>query len=407
MSRTRAPFAPLYHAAVCLADPVFRIKTGFRSVRRVRLPRKGPFVLLCQHASNYDFIYAMRGAWPRRMNAVVSQNFFIPRFLGRLLRLMGCISIRQFSPDPPAVKSMLSVIRQGRGLLIFPEAEVSGQGRTGPFLPGLPRLLKMLKAPTYFMRIRGAYLTAPKWAKTRRRGKIETELIPLLSLEEIRSLSCDKIASAVSRALSYDEGEWQKQAMIPFRGGRLAEGLENMLHRCPKCGGLYTFRSSGDHIFCTACNNRIRMDEYGFLRPESAADRAFSTVSQWVAWQQAQILSEAAANGFALCSDVEIRVNVPEKGKKHICAGAGRLTLDRDGFRYTGSLRGTSVTLAFPIAEVFKCSFRAGKDFEIPNTGEILAFAPPDGRMVSHFVQAVPVLRELNSTVYPAGTPGR
>lgn len=396
MSKVKAPFAPLYHLATYLAGPVFRLKTGFVPASREKVPKKGPFVLLCQHASNYDFIYAMQQAWPRRMNAVVSQHFFVTGFLGRLLRFLGCIPIRQFSPDPSAVRGMLSVIRQGRGLLIFPEAEVSGQGRGGPFLPGLPRLLKMLKAPVYFMRIRGAYLTAPKWAKTSRRGRIETELFPLLSAEEVQSLSNEQVAHTVIRALSYDEGEWQKEAMIPFRGKRLAEGLENMLHRCPRCNALYSWETKDDTLTCTVCGNEAILDEYGFLHSVWHADGAHETVSKWVRWQQACIREDARAGRFFLTSPVEIRVNDAAKKQKHISAGKGTLTLDPKGFCYQGTLRGEDVTLNFPIEGIFKCPFRAGNDFEIPNTGEILAFAPEEGRMVSHFVQAVPVLREMN-----------
>lgn len=395
MSKVAAPFAPLYHFAVTLAGPVFRWKTGFVPASREKVPKKGPFVVLCQHASNYDFIYAMQQCRPRRLNAVVSQHFFVTGFLGWLLRLLGCIPIRQFSPDPSAVRSMLSVMREGRGLLIFPEAEVNGQGRGGPFLPGLPRLLKMLKAPVYFMRIRGAYLTSPKWAKTSRRGRIETELFPLLSAEEVRAASNETIADAVSRALAYDEGEWQRDARIPFRGKRLAEGLENMLHRCPKCGALYSHQTREDTLTCTACGNRVKLDEYGFLHPVGEQDRAYPTVSEWVEFQQSRIREEIASGQFRLSTPAEIRVNDAEKKQKHVCAGEGILTLDRKEFRYEGTLRGEEVTLTFPVQEVFKCPFRAGDDFEIPNTGEILAFAPQEGRMVSHFVQAVPVLREL------------
>ena len=126
MSKVKAPFAPLYHFAVTLAGPVFRWKTGFVPLKRQDVPKTGPFLVLCQHVSNYDFVYAMQQCRPRRLNAVVSQHFFVTGFLGWLLRLLGCIPIRQFSPEPSAVRSMLSVMREGRGLLIFPEAEVNG-----------------------------------------------------------------------------------------------------------------------------------------------------------------------------------------------------------------------------------------------------------------------------------------
>ena len=235
MSRVRTPFAPLYHTVVPLAGLVFRIKSGFVPDRRAQMPRKGPFVLLSNHASNYDFLYAFPQVWPRRMNAVVSQHFFGTRFLGWLLRVMGCIPIKQFTSDPSAVRDILAVIRAGRGLLLFPEAEVSGQGRSGPFLPSLPRLLKKLKALVYFMQICGAYLTAPKWAKTLRRGRVETQIFQLFSADALARASEAEISDALMGALRYDESEWQQTARIPFKGRRLAEGLHNMLHRCPRC----------------------------------------------------------------------------------------------------------------------------------------------------------------------------
>jgi len=48
--------------------------------------------------------------------------------------------------------------------------------------------------------------------------------------------------------------------------------LELLLYRCPKCGAEFTMRTEGNEIFCAACGNRGRMDEYGFLAPAGQED---------------------------------------------------------------------------------------------------------------------------------------
>ena len=51
-----------------------------------------------------------------------------------------------------SIARMKNTIEMGESLLIYPEGEVNGTGRTAPFSDSIAKLAKLLKAPLYAAR---------------------------------------------------------------------------------------------------------------------------------------------------------------------------------------------------------------------------------------------------------------
>ena len=107
-------------------------------VGREHVPRTGPVLIACNHVSWLDGFF-LAAACPRRGHALVSAAYIDRPIIGRWLRWIGLIPV-PFS-GPKAQRALFQVSRkvldEGGILGIFPEAQISRNGLTGPFYRGL------------------------------------------------------------------------------------------------------------------------------------------------------------------------------------------------------------------------------------------------------------------------------
>ena len=96
--------------------------------------------MLGNHASNIDFLFSIVALYPKRMNFLVSAHFFNQKPLCYLLRLVQCVRKEQFATDVAAIRDMRSLVTAGGNILLYPEGEVNGTGRTGIFQESTARL---------------------------------------------------------------------------------------------------------------------------------------------------------------------------------------------------------------------------------------------------------------------------
>ena len=96
------------------------------------LPR-GPFLVIGNHTSFYDFLYVTRILWPRPVNFVVAAKYFrFPGLLPWLLQIAQAIPKSLFKADFRTVARASAVVRQGGVVGIFPEGQISTGGITLP-----------------------------------------------------------------------------------------------------------------------------------------------------------------------------------------------------------------------------------------------------------------------------------
>jgi 1-acyl-sn-glycerol-3-phosphate acyltransferase len=129
-----------------IVQPFLRLILWFRyDIRRVGLeylPKTGPVLLASNHVSWYDGFF-LAAALPRPATALVNAGVFRLPVVGFLARRCGLIPV-PFS-GPKAQRAAIEVCRkaldEGRVLGIFPEAQLSRNGLTGPFHRGLEVIL--------------------------------------------------------------------------------------------------------------------------------------------------------------------------------------------------------------------------------------------------------------------------
>lgn len=353
------------------------VKLSFEN--RCETPVTGPAVVLCNHGSFLDFVYAGTALRKCRPHFVVARLYFYHKWLSRLLRALGCFPKSMFAIDVESTKNILRVLEDGKVLAMMPEARLSTAGRFEDIQDGTFSFLKKVGVPVYSLRICGDYLADPKWGKGLRRGAlVESTLEPLFTPAELEALSVEQIKQAVEERLWYEEFQWlETRPQVRYRSGKLAEGLENILSVCPLCKGRHTITTKGRELFCDRCGRLTGLDDrYGFDK-----DFVFADFSQWYHWQKSVLEAEILADpDFSLQSAVELRLPSDDGKSLTRHSGHGHCVLNRDGLKYTGTRDGEPWEIQFSLKRIYRLLFGAGENFEIYHGAEILFFVPEERR---------------------------
>lgn len=372
----RALFTTLYSAL-----RVFYFCKGIRLKKKNlcgHLP-KGPAIVLCNHGSFIDFLYAAALLRKCDPHFVIARLYFYHKTLGTLLKKLGGFPKSMFANDMESTRNCLRVLRDGGVLVMMPEARLSTVGCFEDIQDRTYSFLKKVGVPVYTVKLCGDYLASPKWGSGVRFGSVvEAELDVLFTAEQLTQLSPEEIGERVEQRLQYDELAWlESRPKQRYRSRRLAEGLENILTICPICGGKYTITTKGRTVSCERCGKLTELDDrYAFT-----GDFQFQNFVQWYHWQKEQLRQQIAADpNYVLETAATLRL--PSKDGKTLTreAGSGICRLSRQGLTYEGTRDGENCNLLFPHERVYRLLFGAGEDFELYDGSEIMYFVPEEKR---------------------------
>ena len=363
--------------------------------KKPRQPLKGPCIVLCSHGSFVDFYFAAKLLRKYEFNFVTARLYFYHKYLGRLLKALGCFPKSMFATDLESTKNCIRVLQEGRILAMMPEARLSTAGCFEDIQSNTYSFIKKSAVPVYTVCFRGDYLADPKWGKGFRRGSlVEAEMELLFTGEELKDLSVEEIGAAVEKALYYDEFAWLKaRPNIRYRSRRIAEGLENILSVCPHCGARHTIVAKGRTVSCANCGILTTVDSrYGF-----AKDFRFENLSEWYCWQKSLLAKQIENDpNYFLQSAVQLRHSDPTGKSLTRPAGEGVCTLNREGLRYIGTRDGEEVDLFFPLEQIYRLLFGAGENFEIYQGNQIFYFVPDNRASAVDWYLASAILYDLS-----------
>lgn len=351
-----------------------------------------PSIVLCNHGSFIDFIYAASLLRKYKPHFIVARLYFYNTVLGWLLRKVGAFPKSMFAMDIESTKNALAVLKNQEMLAMMPEARLSTTGRFEDIQSGTYSFIKKSGVPVYTVKISGDYFADPKWGKGFRRGAVvEAELDILYTAQQVTELSLEQLQQGIENRLSYDEFRWlQHRPKIRYRCGHIAEGLENILSVCPVCKKKHTVTTKKNKVFCECCGYLTSVnDRYGF-----SEGFQFATLAQWYDWQMELLEAEITENEhYALSSKVELRLPGCGNGlTRH--GGYGICTLNREGLTYCGTKDGENVTLHFSISRIYRLLFGAGENFEIYDGRQILYFVPEEKRSAVDWYMASMLLHD-------------
>jgi len=118
----------------------------FHPERAHSVPRNGPVIVACNHISFWD--PPLVGAAIRReMHYIAKAELFHNPLFGRMLRSYNCIPIQRGTRARTGLKGAEEVLREGGGVVIFPEGTRNKSGSLIPARAGVARLAAVTRTP--------------------------------------------------------------------------------------------------------------------------------------------------------------------------------------------------------------------------------------------------------------------
>ncbi|MDD4840021.1 MAG: lysophospholipid acyltransferase family protein [Clostridia bacterium] len=388
-------FSRFYYCIAGIIAFFWRIIMRVKIVKSEELKnQKGVYLIVANHASPLDFLSYIGILFPKRQNFVVAENMlYYNKFISRVLIKFGAILKKQFYSDFTCVRGIKKYLDAGIPVLFCPEGKVSDDGITQTIVPSTGKLAKWLGYPVVSVTIRGSSLVRPKWAKTIRRGKIVLDCDVALSKEEVERLSANDINEKIQKSIFNNDHIFQQEREIKFRGKKLAEGLENILYKCPKCGAEFEMIGQKDILRCSVCGNTARYGTDGTISPLGEDSTVFPRIDLWREYVRKSLRDELETNNFFLESKVELFQDVPET-RQYAFVEKGLLTMNKEKIIYTPQEK-QKEKISFVLLNLPTIVSAPGKSIILYDKNKIYKFMFIDKMMSTKFSMAVEELGKL------------
>ena len=260
--------------------PLILRKYGFKTNRVTK--KDEPYIVLANHLTEVD-IFMVAGAFSEHMYYVAGEHLTRTDIGTKMLWAQGPILTFKGSPSIDTMREVIRKIKSGNNVMIFPEGSRSFNGETIKLDASIAKLVKLAGCALATYHIEGGYFVAPRWAYTTRTGPMKGRIVNIYSSEEIKAMSKEELTGCINRDIYENAYETQRRNMYPYKGERLAEGLENYLVKCSCCGAFDSMETEDDRFRCRECGQSGIYTPEGFLKGDGLR---FDSVYDWGVWSE-------------------------------------------------------------------------------------------------------------------------
>ena len=267
----------------CFLLPIGSKILNIRTERyRGEMPRR-PFIMVFNHASDYDFIGTIRGI-PEYGRYIMSDELIKMPLMKIIINCVtNGIYRRKGENADKVVDAVKTTLDKGINVYFAAEGEESFNGATAPIRGRTGSLIKEMNVDVITYRMEGGYFIKPKWTQHKSKGPMFGKVVAIHTKEELAEMSPEEVNAVLSKDLWLNVYDWQKEHHIPYDRKDRAEWMEKILYKCPKCEGMYHLKSEHHDLFCTECGYRVSVNEYGLFEGN---DLRFDNLYDWDVWQK-------------------------------------------------------------------------------------------------------------------------
>lgn len=186
---------------------------GFRLRRAGKLPCRGGLLVLSSHQSHLDPLL-LGLATDRRLSSLARSSLFNFGPFGRVITALDAVPIDRETSTVKAMKTVISRLRGGAAVIIFPEGTRTFTGELGEMKSGFALLAKRAGVPIAPVAIVGAFECWPRFRLFPRPGRIRLEFGEVISATEIAALDERQLVERCANEL----GELDRRARLSRAG---------------------------------------------------------------------------------------------------------------------------------------------------------------------------------------------
>ncbi len=184
ISEPEAGWGAFYRLVVYMSRQVFYTLGRCEIVGQYNVPKSGSFILACNHASYFDPPLAGSHV-PRAICYFARKTLFKPGLPALILNNLNTIPVdRDGDSDVGAFKKVFAVLKEGRGLLLFPEGTRTPDGNLQPARRGVGLIACRAQVPVLPTRVFGTYEMFPKSGGFHPFGSLSVVFGPVLKPED-------------------------------------------------------------------------------------------------------------------------------------------------------------------------------------------------------------------------------
>ncbi|MEM1158960.1 MAG: lysophospholipid acyltransferase family protein [Verrucomicrobiota bacterium] len=150
-----------YKIIVSICRCYFRSCHSFRVLGADHIPSTGGGLFVSNHCAFFD-PPAMACATPRMLDFLARKTLFSNPVFGKAIHNLNAIPIDQENPDMAGLKTIISRLRQGRIVVLYPEGARSWDGALQPAQPGTGLVIEKAGVPVIPSRFFGMHEAWPR-----------------------------------------------------------------------------------------------------------------------------------------------------------------------------------------------------------------------------------------------------
>jgi 1-acyl-sn-glycerol-3-phosphate acyltransferase len=196
--------------ALCLI--FFRL----RVFGRENIPDEGAFILASNHQSYLDPVLCGVRV-KRQLWFLARESLFSNRFFGWLISSVGSLPLKRGQADMATVRQVIGILKEGKGVCLFPEGTRTNDGKIEALKPGLGLLCRRGNAAIVPTVVDGAFECWPRHKKMFSLGSIWVQYGKAISAEQAEQMGDDKLAEVLTDTLRRMQNDLRtKQGKAPY-----------------------------------------------------------------------------------------------------------------------------------------------------------------------------------------------
>lgn len=151
-----------YDACYTLCATVCQLAFSLRTQGARYVPRTGPVLLIANHQSFIDPVLVGLAA-RRHLTLLGRKTLFRHPVLTALMKSLNAVPVDQEGFAREGLQTLITLLRAGKAVGIFPEGERTRTGQLQELRPGVHLLIKKAPCPIVPVGIAGAFESWPRW----------------------------------------------------------------------------------------------------------------------------------------------------------------------------------------------------------------------------------------------------